>query len=43
LETSATNILRIMSKPVSWHMPADKVCGKLKDADGQICDLKYGK
>ena len=43
LETSATNILRIMSKPVSWHMPPDKVCGKLKDADSQICDLKYDK
>lgn len=43
LETSATNILRIISKPISWHMPADKVCEKLKDADSQICELKYDK
>lgn len=42
LDTSATNILRIISKPISWHMPPEKVCGKLKDADSQICELKYG-
>lgn len=43
LATSATNILRIMSKPVSWHMPPEKVCEKLKAADSQICELKYDK
>ena len=31
-----------MSKPVSWSMPADKVCMKIFRKDEQICDLKYG-
>lgn len=43
LEESATGILGEMSKPVSWGMPADKVCQKLKKKDSQICDLKYEK
>ena len=43
LEESATGILGEMSKPVSWGMPADKVCMKLYKKDEQICDLKYGE
>jgi len=41
LEESATGLLGEMSKPVSWSMPADKVCQKLYKKDQQICDLKY--
>ncbi|KAK3103651.1 hypothetical protein FSP39_020763 [Pinctada imbricata] len=43
LKTSATYILGAMAKPISWSMPALKVCEKLKDKDPQICDLKYDK
>lgn len=43
LEESATKILSEMSKPLSWSMPVEKVCEKLKKKDGQICDLKYDK
>jgi len=42
-EDAATGILNEMSKPISWGMPADKVCLKLKKKDAQICDLKYDK
>lgn len=43
VEDSATGILGEMSKPVSWGMPADKICDKLRKKDAQICDLKYEK
>lgn len=43
LEESATGMLGEMSKPVTWSMPADKVCGKLNRMDEQICDLRYGE
>jgi len=43
LEDSATGILGELSKPLSWSMPADKVCEKLKKKDSQICDLRYGE
>lgn len=43
LEESATGMLGEMSKPVSWSMPADKVCFKLFRKDEQICDLRYAK
>uniref|UniRef100_A0A0A1WQR9 Mesencephalic astrocyte-derived neurotrophic factor homolog n=1 Tax=Zeugodacus cucurbitae TaxID=28588 RepID=A0A0A1WQR9_ZEUCU len=43
LEESATGILNELSKPLSWSMPADKICEKLKKKDAQICDLRYGK
>lgn len=43
LEESATGILGEMSKPVSWGVPADKVCLKLNRKDTQICELKYEK
>lgn len=43
LETSATGILGEMSKPLSWSMPALKVCEKLKKKDAQVCDLRFEK
>lgn len=43
LEESATGILGELSKPLSWSMPADKICEKLKKMDSQICDLRYEK
>ncbi|EEB10137.1 conserved hypothetical protein [Pediculus humanus corporis] len=43
LEESATGILGEMSKPLSWGMPALKVCEKLKKKDNQICELRYDK
>ena len=44
LETSATYILPEMSKPMSWNMPASKICReKLHKKDSQICDLKFDK
>lgn len=43
LEESATGILGELSKPVSWSMPAEKICEKLKKKDSQICDLRYDK
>lgn len=43
LEESATGILNEMSKPLSWGMPPEKVCEKLKKKDAQICDLRYEK
>lgn len=43
LKTSATYILGTMSKPMKSFMPSTKICEKLRDADNQICDLKYGK
>lgn len=43
LEESATGMLQELSKPISWSMPADKVCMKLYRMDEQICDLKYDK
>lgn len=41
LEDSATSILRDLSTPLSWYMPPDKICGKLKKKDSQICELRY--
>lgn len=43
LEESATGILGELSKPLSWSMPADKICEKLKKRDAQICDLRFEK
>jgi mesencephalic astrocyte-derived neurotrophic factor len=28
---------------MSWGMPVDKVCEKLRKKDTQICDLKFGE
>lgn len=43
LEESATGILGELSKPLSWSMPADKICEKLRKKDNQICDLRFDK
>lgn len=43
LETSATYIVKHLSEPLSWGMPEEKVCEKLKAIDSQICELKYDK
>ncbi|XP_046400114.1 mesencephalic astrocyte-derived neurotrophic factor homolog [Ischnura elegans] len=43
LEESATGILGELSRPISWLMPPDKICEKLKKKDSQICDLRYDK
>lgn len=40
---AATGILGEMSKPLSWGMPSDKVCEKLKKKDRQVCELTYEK
>lgn len=43
LDTSATNIINEMTKPLSYSLPTEKVCQKLEKIDRQICDLKYEK
>nr|CAG4645858.1 EOG090X0F26 [Lynceus sp. MCZ IZ 141354] len=43
LEESATGILGELAKPLSWSMPSDKICEKLKKKDAQVCDLRYEK
>merc|ERR1712115_35915 len=40
---AATGILGEMSKPLSWGMPALKVCEKLKKKDRQVCEQAYDK
>lgn len=40
---AATGILGEMSKPLSWGMPSDKICEKLKKKDKQVCELTYEK
>ncbi|XP_068450438.1 mesencephalic astrocyte-derived neurotrophic factor [Clinocottus analis] len=40
---AATKMINEVSKPLSHHVPVDKICEKLKRKDGQICDLKYDK
>jgi len=42
-DDAATGSLLEMSKPLSWSMPSDKICEKLKKKDKQICDLSYEK
>jgi len=42
-DDAATGILGEMSKPLSWGMPVEKVCEKLKKKDKQICELRYEK
>ena len=41
-EDAATGTLGEMSKPLSWGVPSDKVCEKLKKKDKQVCELRYG-
>ncbi|XGW25325.1 hypothetical protein V3C99_006616 [Haemonchus contortus] len=43
LPESATSMMADVTKPLSWSMPPEKVCEKLKAKDAQICELKYDK
>ncbi|XP_077182037.1 mesencephalic astrocyte-derived neurotrophic factor [Paroedura picta] len=40
---AATKIINEVSKPLSNHIPVEKICEKLKKKDSQICELKYDK
>ncbi|KAM9361883.1 mesencephalic astrocyte-derived neurotrophic factor [Symphorus nematophorus] len=40
---AATKIINEVSKPLSYHIPVEKICEKLKKKDIQICELKYDK
>lgn len=40
---AATKIVNEVSKPLSHHVPVEKICEKLKKKDGQICELRYGE
>jgi hypothetical protein len=42
-DDAATGNLGLMSKPLSWGVPSDKVCEKLKKSDKQVCELTYEK
>ncbi|KAL1241973.1 Mesencephalic astrocyte-derived neurotrophic factor [Trichinella spiralis] len=43
LPESASNIMNEVVKPLSWSMPPEKVCERLKQKDSQICELRYDK
>lgn len=40
-DDAATGILGNVIKPLTYHMPAEKICQKLKQMDSQICELRY--
>ncbi|OCT89201.1 cerebral dopamine neurotrophic factor isoform X1 [Xenopus laevis] len=40
---AATKILSEVTRPMSAHVPANKICEKLRKIDMQICELKYEK
>ncbi|GAB5353470.1 hypothetical protein AAMO2058_000038500 [Amorphochlora amoebiformis] len=40
---AATRMIQSVSKPMSFHLPAKKICEKLKKKDAQICQLRYDK
>ena len=42
-EDSATSLLRTISQPLRSHMPATKICDRLKSMDQQICEVRYEK
>ncbi|XP_002127331.2 mesencephalic astrocyte-derived neurotrophic factor homolog [Ciona intestinalis] len=42
-EDAATGLLQEVTKPCSYHLPAQKICEKLKKKDAQICELRYEK
>uniref|UniRef100_A0A8C5N0L7 Cerebral dopamine neurotrophic factor n=1 Tax=Leptobrachium leishanense TaxID=445787 RepID=A0A8C5N0L7_9ANUR len=42
-EDAATKILNEVTRPMSAHVPADKICERLRKVDPQICELKYDK
>jgi len=40
-DDAATSLLRTVSGAMLNHLPAVKICDKLKGADGQICAVRY--
>ncbi len=42
-DIAATKLVNEITKPLSFGMPPEKICEKLKAKDGEICDLKYGE
>uniref|UniRef100_H3CI62 Mesencephalic astrocyte-derived neurotrophic factor n=1 Tax=Tetraodon nigroviridis TaxID=99883 RepID=H3CI62_TETNG len=40
---AATKMINEVSRPMSHHVPVEKICEKLKKKDSQICELKYDK
>jgi len=40
-DDAATSLLRTVSGALINHLPPNKICEKLKAADGQICAVKY--
>ncbi|CAH2275646.1 Hypothetical predicted protein [Pelobates cultripes] len=40
---AATKILNEVTRPMSAHIPVDKICERLRKTDIQICELKYEK
>ncbi|KAM4747954.1 cerebral dopamine neurotrophic factor [Rhinophrynus dorsalis] len=40
---AATKILSEVTRPMSAHVPAPRICEKLRKIDLQICELKYDK
>ncbi|KAG5274180.1 hypothetical protein AALO_G00133110 [Alosa alosa] len=40
---AATKMINEVSKPMSYHVPVEKICDKLRKKDSQICELKYEK
>lgn len=42
-DDAATGMLKEVVKPLSFHMPPEKICEKLKKLDTQICELQYDK
>lgn len=42
-DDAATTMVNEVTKPISFHLPAEKICEKLKPKDSQICELKYEK
>ncbi|XP_053321318.1 cerebral dopamine neurotrophic factor [Spea bombifrons] len=42
-DDAATKILSEVTRPMSAHVPVEKICEKLQKIDIQICELKYEK
>lgn len=42
-ETSAAGSTHLVTKPMSFHKPVEKICGDIYKKDPQICELKYEK
>ncbi|XP_069048072.1 cerebral dopamine neurotrophic factor [Lepisosteus oculatus] len=38
---AATKMTSEVTRPMSFHVPVQKICEKLKKMDSQICELKY--